>query len=203
MRRAARALAARPGAGRSAVLWAVIVALLVYGYAGTLLQIVGPMHRHASAPAAPPAVIASLAETLRHWHQQAQGLQVGGRHRQDSAAAWAFALQRMDDSDPAHAREHARGQPHTHDHARFERHYHDPSDGSVIALDAHGSTRAAVDGLAATAALGSAMLPLWAPQAALALTSPPGGYHAPRLQGAAPRWRNADVIQEDRPPRPA
>jgi len=146
-----------------------------------------------------PSAMATIAETLRQWHRQAQGLRVARHH--DSAAAWAFALERMDEGNPAHVREHALGTAHTHDHAGFQRHHHDPADGSVIALDAHGSDRAAVDGLTASAALGSAMLPLYVAQTALALAAAPFGYHAPRLPADAPRWRNADPILEDRPPR--
>lgn len=168
-----------------ATLWLLVLALPVYGSSGTLLQILGPAHRHvqsatgASLLAAPGLV----ATTDAHGFAWVDGLWT----------SWQNFV---------HAQAHVGGHfSHPHSHDDFERHHHDVGDSSVVALAADGIASAIAAELGAAAASGSATLPFALAQS---LRLPrPASTQARWLLAPSAVWRSADPRRLDRPPQAA
>lgn len=176
-----RLLPHRPAARRLMV-WALLWALAWQGYAGTVLQLLGPEHRHVSGAA---VVAARPGSEL--------GGSIGAR-----VAGWLVALRAWQDD--LHARSHAAGLSfHTHAHGQFERHHHAIGDATVLALDSGG---AAGEGLSEGAAAASAGLATMALGLACALTLPaPAAQPCAWPRARARSWQDAAVRLPERPPR--
>lgn len=179
------ALPRRPPA-RIALIWGLVVALVIYGSSGVLLQMLGPMHRHADTAQAAPGLLAQrfteLATAASQWHDRllSQALFV---HERERFLPSPRKAQLHEESPRAHA----------HSHGPFERHHHDAADTSVLSLDS-----AAADSLSSASALGSASLPMCSPPV-LALPAA-AGVCADWLRAPPPRWRNAELALLERPP---
>lgn len=180
-----RALPRRPPA-RIALIWGLILALVIYGCSGVLLQMLGPMHRHADTAQAAPSLLAQrftdLTAAASQWHDRllSQALFVHERERFLPSAR-----------PPAIYEPH--GGTHAHSHGPFERHHHDAADTSVVSLDS-----AAADSLSSASALGSATLPMCAPPR---LVVPAPDHCAGHwLRTPSSRWRNAERTLLERPP---
>lgn len=183
-----RALPRHP-MSRIVLVWGLIVALVIYGGSGALLQMLGPMHRHADLPqtAAHGALaerFEALASAARQWHE-----------RVVTQALFAHERERfLPSARPVEAQ--AGLGAHLHSHGPFERHRHANDDTSVVSLDGGSS---AADGLSpSSGTLGSASLPMCLSPA---LTVPEAGrcgndWHPP----SPPRWRNAALKLLERPP---
>jgi hypothetical protein len=161
------------------VLWLLAIALPVYGCAGTLVQLLGPMHRHAepvALHAAPGFIERTAAESLG-WLVQGLG-------------RWQAY---------AHEQAHAHGAfVHPHQHNAFERHYHGVDDPSVVSLDGKAARGPLAAELGAAATAGSATLPLGL---AVALVIPPAAVTAHRWSDhRIAAWHNAEPRRLDRPP---
>ena len=166
----------RPLAQRAGV-WLLLVALLVYGYSGALLKVLGPVHRHESVVV---AISVPVAGPLDQLLRQVQ--------------AWR---------DKVHADSHTGHATglfvHSHSHSDFERHHHDSGDASVVSLDAPGALSEAVSDGVAAAAIGSAMLALGL---GFTLALPAPAVRAqPWPQARALAWVSASTRLLERPPR--
>jgi hypothetical protein len=168
---------------RLLVLWLLIVSLPIYGGAGSLLQILGPVHRH-EAPHG--ATRSGTAEAQRAEAVVRRGLGWAA----DAWKAW---------KDFAHSQSHAGLLSHTHQHRELERHHHAPLDDSVITLGADESASSAATELVATAASGSATLTLGMSMPWLLPRTPAA---VPwRWDTDEPRWSSAEPRRRDRPPK--
>jgi hypothetical protein len=184
-----RAGVARPERWQQTTLWLLILALAVYGYAGVLVQALGPLHWHstpaetlAEVPAHDPDLKPSLWErveaTVLDWHVRALAAQ-----RMLSASSAA--------QDPTH-------HPHHH-HGLFERHHHDVGDATVVTMEPTSPEGQGSDDLNTSAAT-TALVAL--PQ----LLAPALTVHLPLASAlrwpclASPAWLNADLALAERPP---
>ena len=158
---------------RRPLVWLIAVAIVAYGYSATVVQLLGPAHRHeasAQTSSSPFGPIGDMVRDLKAW-------------RADLHARWL----------PHEAHEHSH--PHSHGHGAYERHHHDLGDDSMVMLDGMGGGAAAADaGTAGSAALPLALAPQWhSPSLArLARTWP---------MTSADRWTDAALRLSERPPR--
>lgn len=164
------------------IVWALVLALVAYGYSGALLQMLGPTHSHHAG------VVTAAAQ---------QGLV-----KKDAwltiAKEWFRPVRAW--RDDLHARSHAAGiLGAPHQHSAFERHHHDIDDPSVIALDGGGAAGDALADGASTAAAGSGTLPLGL-CAALVVPEPTA---RPCLwpRSGSHAWVDAIARLPERPPR--
>jgi len=166
------------------MLWVLVLAVPVYGSAGALLQMLGPVHRHA-VPAALPTQTAKLHPAPRAT-PTAKGF----------VPAWVVKPWQAW-KEFAHAQSHGGLLQHAHAHDDFERHHHDPGDDAVTALGADDARSTAAE-LGAAAAAGNASLPMGT---ATPWLVPPCVADAPLWSLATvARWRDADQRRRDRPP---
>ena len=165
------------------VVWTLVLALPIYGCSGVLLQILGPVHRHAGA--APPMPVTSLAGISDAVHWLA-----------DQWSRWQqFAAERTR-TGQWHGHLHAAEAAHAH-HG-FDRHHHTPGD-DLIALGAQDPDGGLAGDLGASAGSGSATLPL-ALAGAVCIAAASGHYRR-RLFAAPPSWRSVAPRRLERPPR--
>ncbi|MEF7613255.1 hypothetical protein V4F39_04965 [Aquincola sp. MAHUQ-54] len=164
---------------RRLVLWALLVAIPLYGCAGVLLRVLGPEHRHQAAASSSVPFTAALQHQLREWMgPQASALL-------DTLRAQARQQQRqLEDA-------------HAHHHGFFARHHHHAGDDSVVALGGRSAEADASPDAAAGA--GSMTLPL-ALAAPLALPAPLAvrGSWPPHAEAF---WPSRPVARLERPPR--
>jgi hypothetical protein len=177
----------------------LLLALLLYGYSGAVLQILGPAHMHPSGGGTAASASASAGTQAPALQEATQDAAWLARARQ-----WLRPLRDWRDS--LHARSHAAGlvthqqqHQHEHQHNAFERHHHGTDDATVVALDGGAAASDALaDGVSAASA-GSASLPLGL-GASLVLPEPTAsGCRWP--PPAATAWVNALAKQPERPPR--
>ncbi len=158
-----------------------MVALPVYGCSGALLQILGPVHKHAIAQASPA---------------DAGAVQVLSRGVDQLVSLW------KDWQAYAHAQAHAVpafAHAHQHRHDGFERHHHTPG-GDVIAIGAQDAGFGEAGDMGAAAGAGSATLPL---ALAVGLTIAVPVARRRRWPRDNPKpWCSAQLCRLDRPPRP-
>jgi len=186
---------------RRIAVWTLVLAIVAQGHAAAMVQLLGPVHWHASDSR---QVLPSLLGQVEHVFSdiRAWRLKVHAQLLHKAQHAHAHPHPHTDprptpEMAPTRA-DHAHGADEPrHAHAAHQRHHHDPQDPSVIALDA-GSGASGLDA-AAQAAAGSATLPLalapaWAPPAPCAGTAcwpaDPSG-----------QWTDAPLRRSDHPPR--
>lgn len=168
---------------RRLVLWALLLALPIQGGASAVLQLLGPVHRHAAAAADPVAQgVSWLVGQWKQWqhfaHRQAHEAATPGHAEHDHA-----------DRDQA-------DEPHHHD--AFERHHHAPG-GDLVLLGGHeaGGEAAGEPGAAGSGV--GALLPLLL-AVGLIVPRPPSRRQRRALPLAA-LWRSAATRRLERPPR--
>lgn len=162
-------------------LWLLMLALVLYGYTGVVVQMLGPAHQHRSA--SDGAAV----------HEPAWGIAALRTH--GSAITQSF----LDWRAANHARSHALGLAgHHHAHNAVARHHHAADDSTVVALPGQAASSAALaDGVDAATA-GSASLPLaLAADLRLPPATVPAWHRAPRH---GPTWADASPHRLDRPP---
>lgn len=126
---------------RSLIIWCLLAAVPIYGLSGTIVELLGARHVHATPVLS--AVAADTDDVMRGWQdfrRATAGMGHGHQHASDGS------------HEPAH------------DHSALERHHHDRADASVVALDGGPADAAHADeGGSATAthllALSSVVLP--------------------------------------------
>jgi len=167
---------------RRFTLWLLLLALPIYGAAGAVQQMLGPVHRHTERVAAVPAAMPPSAGELA------------------AAQAVAAVLQGLSDLRLwAHAHIHASNHAtHAHQHSAFKRHRHDPVDQSVVLLGGDLASAQIAAELGAAAAAGSATLPLGLAISIVTPLPPAGRWRWSTEHSAA--WRDADSRRLDRPP---
>lgn len=157
------------------------MALAVYGCLGTLLQLLGSMHRHVPVQSPGPQQVVA-ADPVR------DGLGwLVGRWREWQAYA--------------HEQAHAGGlfvHAHEHRHDDFERHHHTPS-GDIVALGAQEGGAGGPGDLGSSAGAGSTTLPLGL-ATALLIAAPPARQQR-WARDRAQAWRSAPRRRLERPPR--
>ncbi|MET0209097.1 MAG: hypothetical protein ABW220_08640 [Burkholderiaceae bacterium] len=178
------------------VIWLLIAALGVYGLSSTLLQVLGPAHRHVAVSkiAASPGLLAPVIGAVQGWYGrlQAQTLLKHDRQRMPSGDRFVRVV---GSGEPLIA-PHDESVPHTHD--GFQRHHHDHDDPTVIALDGPAAVHAMVEGASTTAVFGSAMLPMLPiDPVSLPMAAPAAGDWP---ASAVPRWLSACPVPLERPP---
>lgn len=211
-------------ATRRPLVWLVVLALAIYGQSATVVQLLGPAHRHELALQMPQIASTNVLQRIdvmfrdiRAWraelrerllpgqganmlaHERAHVHADGTVHTHDGTGHGL-----VDDASAGHAHSHdtpaqshaheAAGHAHSHD--GYQRHHHDPHDNSVVALDAMSG---AVADASSQAAAGSATLPMaFAPQQALLPgLECPNAWCAESLD----HWTDASLRPSERPPR--
>lgn len=182
---------------RRPLVWLIVLAIVAYGHSATLVQLLGPAHRHAS-----PGVSVSFFGRIDDVFRDIRAWRAELRERLLPHQRHAHA--RMDgnaDTDAHRSRDHlhvsdADNHAHSHAHAAYQRHRHDPRDDTVLALDgmSDGTTADAASPAAGSAALPLALAPRWL---------------WPVLPEAVPSWRthrsarwtDAALRLPERPPR--
>ncbi|OWQ90784.1 hypothetical protein CDN99_11460 [Roseateles aquatilis] len=205
-------IAGRGGSRAGALLvWLVMVALVIHGASGAVLQILGPLHRHAETPRIAEALdaaiqrsglvqqLAGMADAVHQWRERvhAQAHFADERSHRARALRAPALIAAGADAQRAMATAHGDTPPHAHSHGLFERHVHAAADASVVAVDGHGGDKG--DGLSAS--LAGLHLPMHLP-AAVAL--PDGNADPRRMPWPRPdasTWRSADLKSLKRPPR--
>lgn len=182
--------------GRRSLIWLLVVACLVYAHSASLVQVLGPAHRH-EQPAAGLSSgvfdrVDALFRPIRHWRAELQQrwLPQDLAHRPVDGALHVHG-------DATDAAPHpGPGSGHPHHHSAFERHHHALGDPTVVGLEGPNADIAADD--AAQAGAGTAHLPLaLAPGWAL----PRAGARAVRWAHPTPeRWCDAALRRPERPP---
>jgi hypothetical protein len=161
-----RSAARRPG------VWLLLFALALQGYAGAVVQLLGPMHHHDRGGTSAVA----LSDRLHLWL--------------DALQAW---------HDEPHVRGGVPGLPKhdgsTHRHTLFERHHHDRHDASVVAVDAGAIDEAMTE--AATASGSFAAAPGLAVGLLLRTATSRASWGLP-VQARA--WQDAAARRPERPP---
>ncbi|MBL8351612.1 MAG: hypothetical protein JNL87_15045 [Burkholderiaceae bacterium] len=155
------------------LVWTLLLALAVQGYAGVLVQLLGPMHRHDPGTAA----VAGVGEQLHAWLDALQAWQRDLRARSVAPGLLGHGGA-------------------THSHGLFERHHHAHGDATVVALDGGAAGDAVED--ASAAAAGSLTAPS-GPAARLILPAATTQAGWARPASARP-WRDAAARRPERPP---
>jgi hypothetical protein len=182
---------------RPLIVW-LVLAIAAYGPSSTLLQLLGPAHRHEAAAQAGShdglqAVISGIDgvfRDVRAWRAQLEARWLG------ASPAHAHGDRRVHVHRGAVVATSPHRGAHHYTHAAYHRHHHDPTDSTVVALD--GSVEAAASG-ASSASTGSATLPL-ALAASIAMLPPavPSAAWPPMCCGG---WVDAVPLPLERPPR--
>lgn len=191
---------------RRPLIWIMVIALLVYGQSSSIVQMLGPAHRHAvvAAPGATPwfDTVAAVFQDIRTWrghlHERLLPDEAvhGHRHSGPLLPSHAHATRASE----VHV--HGAGVPqhaHMHFHSVLQRHHHDPVDPSVVTLDRDGPDSLAE--AAAQAGAGSASLTLGL-ATAMTVPSPVATVVAWNREAPA-RWADALPQLLERPPRAA
>jgi hypothetical protein len=184
-----RSLSPLPATCGRALVWLLVLALAVYGHRATLVQLLGPEHRHTlSRPAEAlrlPTAVLEVFQDIRDWRDGLRARWLG-----------TAAVHRHGDGEP-HRHPAADMPPHEHAalhrHGGFARHHHASGDASLVALDG-----VAADA-AAQAGAGSATLPL---AVVTGWTLPRPAWRALRWPSSPPEaWTDALRRLPERPPR--
>lgn len=186
---------------RKPLLWLVALALLIYGQSSSIVQMLGPVHRHAVV--AQPAATAwfdgveAVFADIRAWRDGLHERLLPEEEPHAHPHAGAGLLARGGASE-THVHDAAAGQhTHTHFHSVFQRHHHDPHDPSVVTLDGDGPDSLA--DASAQASAGSATLTLGL---ATAMTVPsPAASPVAWNRHTPVTWADAQPKLLERPPR--
>lgn len=182
------------------------LALLIYGQSSSIVQMLGPAHRHAVV-AAPGATawldgVAAVFQDIRTWRDNLHErlLPEEAVHAHPHPGDMSLARADAQGASAAHvhgigAQQHAH--MHAHFHSVFQRHHHDPVDPSVVTLDRDGPDTLA--DASAQASAGSASLTLGL-ATAVTLPSPVAAPLAWRREAPA-TWADALPRLLERPPR--
>ena len=116
---------------RHFVVWCLLLALPIYGFSSTIVQLLGTAHSHGP--------VAASADPMAGW---------ADARRSPHMARTTVA--------DGHSLRHSHSHPHSHSHERLERHHHDANDETVLSLDGTVTESGASD--AGSSSAGSAAL---------------------------------------------